>query len=71
MEYQAIARHADNTYHGHIFNTDGAAVDSVTGMLPRNANPTDVALIVHRVYSGNIGDIAYVTTLAKYQVDTE
>lgn len=71
MEYKAIARHADHTYHGHIFNTDGQAVDSVVGMLPRDANPANVALIVHRVYRGNIGDIAYVTTLVKYQVDTE
>lgn len=71
MEYKAIARHADQTYYGHIFNNDGAAVNSVVEMLPPRVNPANVALIVHRVYSGNVQDIAYVSTLAKYLVDTE
>ena len=71
MEYKAVARYMDQTYHGQIAGSDADAVKSVAGMLPGAADPRNVALIVHRVHRGNIGDISYVTTLLKYRIATE
>ena len=67
MEYQATARYCGNTYTGHIQGSDNAAIESVIQMIPANANPHNVALIVEHVYS-NTNHVSYVTTLAKYLI---